>query len=637
MMRHLQEIAVNTPPRRRRLLLNEAATGAPIQDDYYLSHIRGWVTHPLCLPSLLILILASLSFIPRIQVNERLSLSLSGAASTLAIFVIILHRVISRRKTAITYEWHPIRAHYVQLAMHSSIYAYWGWYWRHVYHYIPLLIAQLIFGYALDMLVCWSRRDKYVVGFSIFPIVLSTNLFFWFKDDWFFLQFAMLATAILCKEFVRWSREGRQTHIFNPSGIALFLFSLALIVTNTSYMTWGDVIANTLRRPPYMYLELFLLGLVVQALFSVTCVTLSAAAVLYLLNRAFTEFTGVYYFFVSGISVSLFLGLHFLITDPATSPRTATGKILFGGLYGAGAFATYGLLGWLGAPQFYDKLLCVPLLNVSVRGIDRLSNRLVKSVSGRLSLPRWTAYQFNLVHIGLWSVLFAFMMSTGFLAHPHPGENPEFWRRSCEDGSSRACAVRRYLFRFNCERGGAESCVALADAASAEQRGDSSDIIAAEALTHGCNLGSRLSCMRLANFVKAGGANTLLRSCDEAKSGMGCLTLAFMYDTGTGVAQNEVRALELFQRSCGMGIPPACNRIAEAYLHGERPPVNYSKAARYFEAACEGDYALGCTNLAQLYLNGVGVPADAAIVRRSLRRGCSLGVRSACQPGEDPN
>jgi hypothetical protein len=634
-MRHSQQIAVSTLPSRHGLLLNEAAPNAQIQSKY-LFRIHDWLKHPLSIPSALTAILAVLSFVPRVQVNERLSLSLWGAASTLAIFVIILQPVISRRKRAITYEWHAIRAHYVQLAMHSSIYAYWGWYWPHVYHYLPLLIAQLIFGYALDMLVCWSRRDKYVFGFAIFPIVLSTNLFLWFKDDWFFLQFLMLAAAILCKEFVRWSRDGRQTHIFNPSGIALFLVSLALIATKSSYMTWGDVIANTLRRPPYIYLELFFLGLVVQALFSVTAVTLSAAAVLYMLNRVFTEVTGVYYFFDSGISVSLFLGLHFLITDPASSPRTATGKILFGGLYGAGAFATYGLLGWLGAPQFYDKLLCVPLLNLSVRGLDRISNRVFESVYGRPWLPRWTAYQFNLVHIGLWSVLFAVMMSTGFLALPHRGENPEFWRLPCQNGSGRACTVRRYLLRLNCERGGAESCVALADAASAE-RGPTSDIIAAEALTRGCNLGSRLSCTRLGNFVKAGGDDKLLRSCDGAKSGMGCLTLAFMYDTGTGLVQNQGHALELFDRTCGMGIAPACNRMAEAYLHGERPPVNYSKAARYFEDACKGDYALGCTNLAQLYLNGVGVPADAAIVRRSLRRGCSLGVRSACQPGEDPN
>jgi hypothetical protein len=42
--------------------------------------------------------------------------------------------------------------------MHTSIYLYWGWYWREVYHYAPLIVAQIVFVYVLDMLVCWSRR-----------------------------------------------------------------------------------------------------------------------------------------------------------------------------------------------------------------------------------------------------------------------------------------------------------------------------------------------------------------------------------------------------------------------------------------------------------------------------------------------
>jgi hypothetical protein len=54
--------------------------------------------------------------------------------------------------------------HHVQLTMHSCIYAYWGWYWREVYHQIPLIIAQIVFVYALDMLVCWSRRDEWILG-----------------------------------------------------------------------------------------------------------------------------------------------------------------------------------------------------------------------------------------------------------------------------------------------------------------------------------------------------------------------------------------------------------------------------------------------------------------------------------------
>jgi hypothetical protein len=29
--------------------------------------------------------------------------------------------------------------------MHSCVYAYWGWYWREVYHEIPLIFAQIAF------------------------------------------------------------------------------------------------------------------------------------------------------------------------------------------------------------------------------------------------------------------------------------------------------------------------------------------------------------------------------------------------------------------------------------------------------------------------------------------------------------
>ena len=50
--------------------------------------------------------------------------------------------------------------------------------------------AQLLFAYAFDMLLAWSRGEEYVLGFGPFPIVFSTNLFLWFKDDWFALQFA---------------------------------------------------------------------------------------------------------------------------------------------------------------------------------------------------------------------------------------------------------------------------------------------------------------------------------------------------------------------------------------------------------------------------------------------------------------
>jgi Na+-translocating ferredoxin:NAD+ oxidoreductase RnfD subunit len=46
---------------------------------------------------------------------------------------------------------------------------------------------------------------------------------------------------------------------------------------------------------------------------------------------------------------AVFLGLHLLVTDPSTSPRTPPGKLLFGVLYGLGVFVLYSLLGAVGA------------------------------------------------------------------------------------------------------------------------------------------------------------------------------------------------------------------------------------------------------------------------------------------------
>ena len=41
---------------------------------------------------------------------------------------------------------------------------------------------------------------------------------------WFALQFLMIAVGIAGKELVTWMRDGRRTHIFNPSALSLWIF-----------------------------------------------------------------------------------------------------------------------------------------------------------------------------------------------------------------------------------------------------------------------------------------------------------------------------------------------------------------------------------------------------------------------------
>ena len=153
------------------------------------------------------------------------------------------------------------------------------------------------------------------------PIVLSTNLFIWFRDDWFVWQFAMVTAGLLGKEFIKWTREGRRTHVFNPSGFGLACAATVLIATNSVDLTWAKPLATTIEVPG-IYLFIFGIGLIVQYFFRVTLMTFAAAAVMIGAGLLYTQVTGVYLFASSNLPAAAFLGLHLLMTDPSTSPRT---------------------------------------------------------------------------------------------------------------------------------------------------------------------------------------------------------------------------------------------------------------------------------------------------------------------------
>ncbi len=574
--------------------------------------------------------------VPRAGDNAALARTFWAVSGALLIFLVLLRRQVIRAQRTLRYEVALNKAHYVQLTMHACVYAYWGWYWREVYHYIPLLVAQILFTYALDTLVCWSRRDKWILGFGPFPIVLSTSLFLWFRDEYFYLQFLLIATGVIGKEFIKWKRAGRLTHIFNPSAFSLFVFSIALIATKSTDMTWGIEIADTLHRPPHIYLEIFLLGLVVQGLFRVTLVTLFSAAALCILNLFYTRVTGDYNFIDSSIPVSVFLGLHLLVTDPATSPRKSLGKIVFGLMYGAGVFGMYRLLSAIGAPEFYDKLLCVPVLNLTVRALDRMSERVEAKVAS-LRVPvfkniwAWSPARGNVAWMAVWCLFFAGMVSTGFLAKgkDHPGGDPEYWHRACEAGRGNACKTWARALNVICDSNVAEACFRLAGILDAGQLIPRDTEKAGVLLGRACDLGSTEACSRLMQFVQNGGGDTLSRACQRG-DGASCFILGSLYSGGAGVEQNASAAFDLFQKSCDLGWPRGCGRLGMSYLVGQGTAVDAGKAAQNFEKGCEGRNGASCFEAGKLYFQGPAGRSNQPLARKRFREACEFGVQQAC-------
>ena len=400
------------------------------------------------LPLLLIAVLFAFTALPRVHENPHLLLAFAGTAGALLLWLVVVWLAAQRTGRPLQVEFFPpVKQHYVQACVQSCLYAYWGYWWLDpeghspIYRQLPLVLAQWVFLYAFDALLAWSRGRSWKLTSGPTPIVLSTNLFVWFRDDWFVWQFAMVAAGLLGKEFVKWEKEGRRTHVFNPSGFGLAVTAIALIATDNVDLTWAKELATTIERPPHIFLFIFCLGLVVQHFFAVTLMTLAAAAVMAAINFGYTWTTGVYLFGSTNMPAAAFIGLHLLMTDPSTSPRTKLGRLLFGAGYGLGYIVFFQLLGAIGAPELFAKLFPVPVLNTCVQWLDRFAKT---GAPGRLN-GRWeTALPpraINAVHMSIWSALFAVMYFTGqwgYFKGSHPGDSVVFWRQALAEGKPEA-------------------------------------------------------------------------------------------------------------------------------------------------------------------------------------------------------
>jgi hypothetical protein len=140
--------------------------------------------YPLALPVLLAGALVSVALLASVRAHPRLMLSMMSAALALAAWAAALAARTSGGARALSYEVVVRKQHYVQASAQATVLLYWGWYWPQVYQSLPLILAQLLFAYAFDMLLSWSRRDVYTLGFGPFPVVFTIKLFIWFNPEW---------------------------------------------------------------------------------------------------------------------------------------------------------------------------------------------------------------------------------------------------------------------------------------------------------------------------------------------------------------------------------------------------------------------------------------------------------------------
>jgi len=414
----------------------------------------------IALPLAFVGALLSVLFVPWIGSSPHIVVSFLLAASGLIAWAAWLWAKTRRGDRTLTFRIGIFKNHWVQALTQVPIYAYWGWYFSLVYPWLPLVFAQLFFAYAVESLLYWSRHGHYRLGFGPWPIIGSINIFLWFQPEWFYLQFALVLVGYLAKDLLSWEREGRRRHIFNPSSFPLSVAAFGLVLFGaTGEITLAREIAQTQVHPPNIYLVLFLVSIPVQIIFGVARMTIPAVLTLFTISFVYQQVTGVFLFPDAYVTVPVFIGTLLLITDPATSPRTELGQMVFGVLYGLGVVAAFVTLTAIGAPDFYDKLLPVPFLNLMVPWIDKVvrSEPFAGFDLARIA-PSLTPRRRAMAYTGLWASAFVSLSALGGFGDRHPGQYLPFWQRACEEGSARACRYMVDMEAGFCERGSAWAC-----------------------------------------------------------------------------------------------------------------------------------------------------------------------------------
>jgi Sel1 repeat len=576
----------------------------------------------LALPLAFALSLAALGLLPSVRRQVLEMASFWAAAGVLIAWATVLLLVARRRGRVLALEIELRKQHYLQACAQFSVILYWGWYWPQVYDSFPLLAAQLLFAYAFDILLAWSRRETYTLGFGPFPIIFSINLFLWFKPDWFYLQFLMVAVGFLAKEFIRWDKDGRRVHIFNPSSFPLGVFSLGLILTGTTAITWGQEIAQTFELPPHIRLWIFLISLPGQFLFGVTAMTMSAVVAVFAFGLAWYGVFGTYYFVDAFVPAAVFLGMHLLFTDPSTSPRTELGRILYGVLYGLGVVALFGLLGRLGMPTFYDKLMAVPLLNMTIQLIDAAARSKWLHAIDPARLGRaLKVRQRNLAYIAVWAV--AFVVVSDPMAAYRPRRWVPFWQQACVEDRRNGCQVLSQLEKGYCTDGSGWACNDLGLLAASGRAAQA--MAPKEAFERACALRMPAGCANLALvFASAAPDASLYRRSPPAPG-----DYPILLQEGQG-RLDGLSPAELYDRACRQGWADGCVRLAGLHFVTTGGERDVPRAIAALERACSLRSASACADLGVILQEGDGVPSDPEKGRMYLKRACDGGLRTAC-------
>ncbi len=134
-----------------------------------------------------------------------------------------------------------------------------------------------------------------------------------------------------------------------------------------------------------------------------------------------------------------------------------------------------------------------------------------------------------------------------------------------------------------------------------------------------------LALMLLPTFVTAG---TVLNECN---TGFECRILGQKYTNGRGVKQDDFKAVEFYQKACGLNSGLGCTFLGFSYAKGKGVKQDDFKAVALHQKACGLNSWLGCIFLGALYEEGIGIKQSSIKALEYYGKACDLKDKFGCQ------
>ena len=159
-------------------------------------------------------LVATTRLLPQVGAHATITASFYGAAAVLGMGALVFFVAATRSGRDLSWEVMIKTPHWLQMLAQGSLMVYWGWFLPAVYGNMQLIVGQLLFAYGFDALLQFVRGNRYKLGFGPFPILFSINFFLWFRPEYYYWQFVVIALGFAAKAFIHWERDGRTRHIF---------------------------------------------------------------------------------------------------------------------------------------------------------------------------------------------------------------------------------------------------------------------------------------------------------------------------------------------------------------------------------------------------------------------------------------